>query len=116
MGNNRMVLINLTMYEAIHPFDLALYDDSVYWTDWGYTTLLRVHETGRGEQNFGPQIFQQAGGIHIQEGSQHFIDFLSEKKNEFGGEQDPINSRTNSSDFTDASSHMKCTARSFTSF
>ena len=67
-GNNRQLVIDLTQYNGIHPFDLDVYEDYIYWTDWGYSTLLRVHKSGAGEQNYGPQIFQQSGGIHIEQG------------------------------------------------
>ncbi|XP_038075260.1 prolow-density lipoprotein receptor-related protein 1-like isoform X2 [Patiria miniata] len=65
-GNNRELLIDLTSYSNIHPFDLAVYGDYVYWTDWGYVTLIRVHTSGVGAQNYGPHTFQQSGGLHIE--------------------------------------------------
>ncbi|XP_038075359.1 low-density lipoprotein receptor-related protein 4-like [Patiria miniata] len=66
LGNNRELLIDLTSYTNIHPFDLAVYGDYVYWTDWGYVTLIRVHTSGVGAQNYGPHTFQRSGGLHIE--------------------------------------------------
>ncbi|XP_071798783.1 low-density lipoprotein receptor-related protein 2-like [Asterias amurensis] len=69
-GNFRAVVLNLTRHSGtFQPFDLFLLEDNVnvYLTDWGPNTLIRVSKTGVGEQNYGPKIFQQAGGIHIYE-------------------------------------------------
>ena len=70
-GNFRAVVLNLTRYNGtLYPFDLFLLEDNVnvYLTDWGTTALIRVSKTGVGERNYGPKIFQRAGGIHIYEG------------------------------------------------
>ncbi|XP_022081143.1 prolow-density lipoprotein receptor-related protein 1-like isoform X3 [Acanthaster planci] len=66
LGNNREVLINLTIYAPIHPFDLALYNDYMYWSDVFKESLIRVHLNGRGEQIFGSQRFAEIRRIHIQ--------------------------------------------------
>ncbi|XP_022098072.1 hyalin-like isoform X2 [Acanthaster planci] len=67
-GSNRRLVANLTVYSLSFPFDLAVYGDYVYWTEWGmYPTILRVHLDGRGAETIGPSIFQMPGGIHIQE-------------------------------------------------
>ncbi|XP_071798807.1 uncharacterized protein [Asterias amurensis] len=69
-GNFRAVVLNLTRYNGtFYPFDLFLLEDNVnvYLTDWGTNTLIRVSKTGVREHNYGPKIFQQAGGIHIYE-------------------------------------------------
>ncbi|XP_038074974.1 low-density lipoprotein receptor-related protein 2-like [Patiria miniata] len=66
-GNNRELVLNTTNLLQIHPFDLAVYQDNVYWTDWRYTAVIRVHVNGRGLDIFSPALLQLAGGIHIQE-------------------------------------------------
>ncbi|XP_022110416.1 sortilin-related receptor-like isoform X2 [Acanthaster planci] len=66
-GNNRELVIDLTQYQGIHPFDLAVNEGYIYWTDWGYSNLLRMAVGGRGVQRFGPLVFQRSGGLHIQE-------------------------------------------------
>ncbi|XP_038066441.1 low-density lipoprotein receptor-related protein 1-like [Patiria miniata] len=66
LGNNRELLINLTQYAPIHPFDMVIYKDYIYWSDLVYSGVIRVHLNGRGEQNFGPTSFHEIRRIHIQ--------------------------------------------------
>ncbi|XP_071809756.1 uncharacterized protein [Asterias amurensis] len=67
LGENRQFVKNLTELNLpFHPFDLAVYKDEIYWTDWNYVALLRVNINGLGEQVFGPLVFERAAGLHIQ--------------------------------------------------
>ena len=69
LGENRQVVKNLTELNLpFHPFDLAVYKDEIYWTDWNYVALLRVNINGLGEQIVGPRVFERAAGLHIQLG------------------------------------------------
>ena len=65
-GNGRSILVDLTAYD-IHPFDVAVYDGFVYWTDWRYS-LLRTSLDAATVENYGTVPFQKAGGLHIYEG------------------------------------------------
>ncbi|XP_033640186.1 low-density lipoprotein receptor-related protein 2-like isoform X3 [Asterias rubens] len=64
-GNGRSILVDLTVYD-IHPFDVAVYDGFVYWTDWRYS-LLRTSLDAATVENYGTVPFQKAGGLHIYE-------------------------------------------------
>ncbi|XP_022110413.1 uncharacterized protein LOC110989982 isoform X2 [Acanthaster planci] len=65
LGNNRTLIIDLSsLYRPIHPFDVAVYDEYVFLTDWADSVIRRVSSNGTSEF-FGPALFAQAGGIHI---------------------------------------------------
>ncbi|XP_071804174.1 uncharacterized protein [Asterias amurensis] len=64
-GNGRSILVDLTVYD-IHPFDVAVYDGFVYWTDWRYS-LLRTSLDAATVENYGTEPFQKASGLHIYE-------------------------------------------------
>ncbi|XP_038072970.1 low-density lipoprotein receptor-related protein 2-like [Patiria miniata] len=76
-GNHRTILLDIQSYPGIHPFGLALYKNSLYWTDWKSGTLHRIHVNGsdivyaRDIERFGPDSFLQGAGIHIQEEPSH---------------------------------------------
>ncbi len=77
LGNNRHVIKNLTEIEGFHfhPFDLAVYKDEIYWTDWRFKAVFRVNVNGLGEQIYGPLVFERAGGIHIQLGLYPYLEY-----------------------------------------
>ncbi len=81
-SNIRTVVIDLAPFNGtFFPFDLFLFNDNLYWTDWGTYTILRVSKRGTGEQHYGPAIFEKAGGIHIYEGSYYAVTCFTEKAN-----------------------------------
>ncbi|XP_022081167.1 low-density lipoprotein receptor-related protein 4-like [Acanthaster planci] len=65
-GSNRSILINLARYKPVHPHDLAIYKDYLYWSDQVKEGVVRVHLNGRGEQRFGQQLIKGIRRIHIQ--------------------------------------------------
>ncbi|XP_038058173.1 uncharacterized protein LOC119729609 isoform X2 [Patiria miniata] len=64
LGQGRTVLVDLTSL-GIHPFDLFVYYDFIYWSDWTSSSILRVEASGRLMGNHGSQSFGRPGGIHI---------------------------------------------------
>ena len=53
----------------IHPFDIGIYNDDVYWTDWALVKLLKMDKYAGGiAYPVGPGVFAQAGGLHIHQG------------------------------------------------
>ena len=52
----------------IHPFDIALYNSTIYWTDWALPNLVELPYGSPAAELVGPGIFQQAGGLHIHQG------------------------------------------------
>jgi len=43
-GNNRVVILDLSL-DFIHPFGLALFGGSLYWSDWNHTGVHKYNMT-----------------------------------------------------------------------
>ena len=43
--NNRVVVLNLTSDKYHHPFGLALYQDTLFWTDWSTQSVHKYNMT-----------------------------------------------------------------------
>ena len=44
-GNNRVVVLNSTSDKYHHPIGLALYQDALFWTDWGTQSVHKYNMT-----------------------------------------------------------------------
>ncbi|XP_072019675.1 uncharacterized protein [Amphiura filiformis] len=56
---------NIYTGTAIHPFDIGVYNDYVYWSDWQLAKLVELHEQSGFARVVGQGIFLRAGGLHI---------------------------------------------------
>ena len=64
-GQGRSILATITNVD-IHPFDIGVYNDAIYWSDWEVSRLIRMNRYIRQNPSaVGPAIFTQAGGLHI---------------------------------------------------
>ncbi|XP_072038779.1 uncharacterized protein [Amphiura filiformis] len=65
LGQNRVMLYQSTV--DIHPYDIGVFGSHVYWSDWSFSVLIRLHKYIEGGQpeSIGPQVFLRAGGLHI---------------------------------------------------
>ena len=66
-GRNRVIHF-LYFKLNIHPFDIAVYNSTIYWTDWALPNLVELPYGSPQAELVGPGIFQQAGGLHIYQG------------------------------------------------
>ncbi|XP_072036251.1 uncharacterized protein [Amphiura filiformis] len=66
-GQSRIIVATIT--DEIVPFDIGIYNNDLYWSDWRYIRLIkltnRYNTTGRGVDLVGPAVFQKASGLHI---------------------------------------------------
>ncbi|XP_072018651.1 low-density lipoprotein receptor-related protein 6-like [Amphiura filiformis] len=64
-GENRQVVVYIREPD-IHPFDIGVYKDNVYWTDWAVTKLIEYPKAGAAQaQPVGSVTLQKGGGLHI---------------------------------------------------
>ena len=49
----------------IHPFDIGLYNNDLYWSDWAFTAIIKMDKLGRYAEIIGSLVFEQASGLHI---------------------------------------------------
>ncbi|XP_038072278.1 uncharacterized protein LOC119740886 isoform X2 [Patiria miniata] len=64
-GNNRTLVVDLSRSGLIHPFDVAVYNNSVYWTDWHDHSVGHLLPNGT-VGSIGPSVLAQAWGLHIE--------------------------------------------------
>ena len=58
----------------IKPFDLAFYDNAIFWTDLDWPALIEVERyQGLYARLVGPFIFFNARGIYINTGNDTFL-------------------------------------------
>ncbi len=64
-GNNRVKLLEYHNID-IHPFDIGISGDNLYWTDWVFPKLTKMDRyAGRTASLTGPSVFQWGGGVCI---------------------------------------------------
>ena len=51
-GNNRVLVLNLTSEKYHHPFGLALYQDTLFWTDWSTQSVHKYNMTSATSEVF----------------------------------------------------------------
>ncbi len=68
-GNDRRIIAELTRTSYISPFDIAVYDGFVYWTELSSSRIIRLNLQNLTEepQEYGTETFKRAGGLHIYE-------------------------------------------------
>ncbi|XP_022088890.1 low-density lipoprotein receptor-related protein 4-like [Acanthaster planci] len=65
LGDDRRIHADVDPIE-IHPFDVWLYGDNLFWTDWRFPQLFRMNFLpDMGVEGMGPLILTKAGGLHI---------------------------------------------------
>ncbi|XP_022088888.1 uncharacterized protein LOC110978300 isoform X2 [Acanthaster planci] len=64
LGEGRRILIDLSE-QNIEPFDIAVYDGWIFWTDWSYKNVIRMDFLVTSLSIHGSQSFSKAGGLRI---------------------------------------------------
>ncbi|XP_041357551.1 low-density lipoprotein receptor-related protein 6-like [Gigantopelta aegis] len=61
-GRNRRQIAHGSSF---HPFDIFLFEQVLYTTDWGSRRIFRVYLDGRNETSWGGRHFKRLNGIHV---------------------------------------------------
>ena len=69
-GGNRQILVTIERTDDgeeldIHPYDIGIYKNNLYWSDWALIKIVKVDKYGRGAETVGSNVFARAGGLHI---------------------------------------------------
>ena len=57
---------NVTFYrQGYHPYSLDIYEDFVYWADWGKKAILRISSSGGGEEIMFNTALKKPVGVKI---------------------------------------------------
>ena len=64
-GSNRRVLTDLSLLVDIAPFNVAIYNDYIYWTDRNLPNLGFLHRYLGIANAIGPMVLQRASGLAI---------------------------------------------------
>ncbi|XP_072045350.1 uncharacterized protein [Amphiura filiformis] len=68
-GQSRRTIATISNVD-IHPFDIGIYNNDIYWSDWALSRLVKMNRYNPVEVTVeGPSVFSQAGGLHIYKGS-----------------------------------------------
>lgn len=50
----------------IHPFDIVIYNNDLYWSDWSIPNLFKMDRyRGLSAKAVGSSVLGKAGGLHI---------------------------------------------------
>ncbi|XP_072045347.1 scavenger receptor cysteine-rich domain-containing group B protein-like [Amphiura filiformis] len=64
-GQSRRIIATTTSVD-IHPFDIGIYNNDIYWSDWGLHRLAKVNRYNPEDVTTeGQPVFNKAGGLHI---------------------------------------------------
>ena len=64
-GSNRRVLTDLSLSVDIAPFNVAIYNDYIYWTDRNLRNLGFFHRYLGIANAIGPAVLQRTSGLAI---------------------------------------------------
>ena len=70
-GESRRIIATIINVD-IHPFDIGIFNNDIYWSDWELTRLVKMNRYSPGEvTTVGEPVFTKAGGIYIKEGNEY---------------------------------------------
>ena len=68
-GQSRRALATITNVD-IHPFDIGIFNNDIYWSDWALTKIVNMNRHSPDEVTaVGEPVFTKAGGIYTKEGN-----------------------------------------------